>query len=297
MKLKGADISSHNGVCDFFVAKNSGLDFVILRASYGRNERGFKNFGRDKNFEKNYISAKKAGLMVGAYHFFYANNSYETLKEAWNFYECIKDKKFEFPIFIDIEDYIGKLKKSSSEETNLTLEFINFFEKRNFFIGVYANRYYFDNRLLKKEFGKRPLWIAHYGNYDYDKSGYGMWQYTEEGNFKGLCENRNYVDLNVSYANYFDEVLERGVNGYMKNWVVHYSRDEDFECASMIAQNLHILMVDGRIMVDFSKYDRVIYVGVERSGASSYTSDYILEDTKLNRKKSCFDFYLKNKNI
>lgn len=34
MKLKGADISSHNGVCDFFVAKNSGLDFVILRASY-----------------------------------------------------------------------------------------------------------------------------------------------------------------------------------------------------------------------------------------------------------------------
>ena len=73
---------------------------------------------------------------------------------------------------------------------------------------------------------------------------------------------------------------------YMKNWVVHYSRDEDFECASMIAQNLHILMVDGRIMVDFSKYDRVIYVGVERSGASLYMSDYILENTKLNRKKS-----------
>ena len=34
---KGIDLSSHNGASDFEAVKDSGVDFVLLRAGWGRN--------------------------------------------------------------------------------------------------------------------------------------------------------------------------------------------------------------------------------------------------------------------
>ncbi len=51
---KGIDISSHNGVVDMSKIKESGIEFVIIRLGYGKNENQI-----DKKFRENYKNAKK----------------------------------------------------------------------------------------------------------------------------------------------------------------------------------------------------------------------------------------------
>lgn len=62
-EVRGIDISAHNGPIDFERIRNEGIDFVFMKASEGS---GFK----DVAFFDNYRNARKAGLKVGAYHFF-----------------------------------------------------------------------------------------------------------------------------------------------------------------------------------------------------------------------------------
>ena len=72
--MYGVDISQHNGVVDFEELKNNGVQFVIVRSSYGCNE--------DDNFLDNVCDANEAGLLVGAYHYSYALTVERALEEA-----------------------------------------------------------------------------------------------------------------------------------------------------------------------------------------------------------------------
>ena len=59
----GIDVSNHNGRIDFDKVKADGVSFVYLKASEGKSYT-------DPSFKKNYTSVLKAGMKVGAYHFF-----------------------------------------------------------------------------------------------------------------------------------------------------------------------------------------------------------------------------------
>lgn len=67
MSAKGIDVSTWQGNIDFSKVKAAGIDFVIIRAGYGREISQ-----KDKYFEQNYKNAKAAGLNVGAYWYSYA---------------------------------------------------------------------------------------------------------------------------------------------------------------------------------------------------------------------------------
>ena len=97
--IKGIDVSSWQGNIDFAKVKASGIDFVIIRAGYGRETRQ-----NDNCFEVNYRNAKAAGLDVGAYWYSYADSAEDAVKEAKACMEVIKGKKFEYPIFFDLEE-------------------------------------------------------------------------------------------------------------------------------------------------------------------------------------------------
>lgn len=61
--VRGIDISAHNGVIDFDKVRNAGYDFALVKATEGTD---FK----DTMFVSNIHNARKAGMKVGAYHFF-----------------------------------------------------------------------------------------------------------------------------------------------------------------------------------------------------------------------------------
>ena len=60
--FRGIDVSAWQGKIDFQKVKQSGIDFVIIRAGYGKVASQ-----KDPYFETNYKNAKAAGLQVGAY--------------------------------------------------------------------------------------------------------------------------------------------------------------------------------------------------------------------------------------
>lgn len=65
--MKGIDVSKWQGVIDFDAVSKSGIDFVIIRAGYGK-----ETWQKDPYFERNYKNAVLAGLKVGAYWYSYA---------------------------------------------------------------------------------------------------------------------------------------------------------------------------------------------------------------------------------
>ena len=90
MSVQGIDVSRHNTITDFRKVKASGIDFVIIRAGYGREISQ-----KDPQFETNYKNAKAAGLNVGAYWYSYAQSVEEAKIESKVCLQAIKGKKFE----------------------------------------------------------------------------------------------------------------------------------------------------------------------------------------------------------
>ena len=97
MAIKGIDVSVWQGAIDFNAVRNSGVDFVIIRAGYGTNSK-------DKYFEENYRKAKAAELHVGAYWYSYADSFSEAVQEAEMFLSTLAGKQFDYPVFLDMEE-------------------------------------------------------------------------------------------------------------------------------------------------------------------------------------------------
>lgn len=189
-EIKCIDVSEWQGNIDFGKVKKSGIDCVVLRAGFGRESSQV-----DAEFEKYYNSAKSAGLKIGVYWYSYAVDVADARSEARACLEVIKGKKFELPVFYDMEENF----QTSFGKVNLTKmakAFMNEIIKGGYRAGVYANANWFQNFLDFDElYGTYYIWLAQYYNEPQFKC--DMWQYTSSGEVSGIKGN---VDLNVIYS-------------------------------------------------------------------------------------------------
>ncbi len=195
--MKGIDISSHNGKIDFNKIKDE-VDFVIIRATYGRKEV-------DKNFKQNIDSCKLLNIPVGVYVYSYALNKKQAEEEAKFLIETIKEYKLEYPVFIDMEDADG-YKKKNGMPTNAELVSIcetecKLFEDSGYYAGIYASKTWFDTKLKSKKLDRFDKWLAWWTVKEkvIDTNIYGIWQYEDNGKVKGIRGN---VDMNEAYRDY-----------------------------------------------------------------------------------------------
>lgn len=202
---KGIDVSVWNGAIDFEKVKKSGIDFVIIRAGYGRVASQ-----KDTCFERNYAAAKAAGLLVGAYWYSYADSVAAAHQEAKACIECIKGKKFDFPIYFDIEEQ-SQFNRGSVFCSNLVKAFCDDLEKAGYFAGFYTGRYAVMNYISKEVAARYAAWVAEWGpklNYSGQR---GMWQYSANGKVNGI---NGAVDMDESYVDYPTIIRKKGLNGY-----------------------------------------------------------------------------------
>ncbi len=203
--MKGIDVSSHNGTINFNKVKKAGIEFVIIRAGYGREISQ-----KDTNFETNYKAAKAAGLKVGAYWYSYAISKSDAINEAETCIKVISGKQFEMPIYFDIEER-KQFSKGKTFCSDLVKAFCNTLEKAGYFAGFYTSRSGVSNYISEDVAKRYALWIAEWGNKANYSGQYGMWQSSSTGKVKGISGS---VDLDTSYLDYPAIIKRKGLNGF-----------------------------------------------------------------------------------
>lgn len=192
MSLKGIDVSAHQGVIDWKKVKDSGIEFVIIRAGYGINNV-------DKYFRANIEGAIKAGLTVGVYWFMYALTEVHAVQNAKTFIKTISPYKSYITLKAacdfegDTEVYAKKhgVYFNKDMRTRFITLFCEELKANGYEAAVYLNPDYLKSKVNKLDY---PLWLAQYAT----KKSYDcyMWQYSSKGRVNGINGN---VDMNVWY--------------------------------------------------------------------------------------------------
>ncbi|MBD7911444.1 GH25 family lysozyme [Clostridium cibarium] len=191
MKIKGIDVSSHNGTIDFESVKNSGVEVVIIKATEGVDFV-------DNLLEQNYNGANGIIPHIGFYHFM--SEKTDPSEQAEDFYNAIKGKTYDVKPCLDIE--VNNYGRSATEITDRCLAFINRFKELSgqdiiIYTGGYFGRDNLDSRI--KCYGG---WIAHYGVDSPMETGFPLvgHQYSESGKVSGIRGN---VDMDNFYEGIF----------------------------------------------------------------------------------------------
>lgn len=210
---KGIDI--HGGYqtsVDFKKVKASGIDYVILHAGYG-DTISYPN-QKDPKFEEYYKAAKTAGLDVGIYWYSYAQSVEAAKREAQSCIEMLKGKKFEYPIYFDMEEK-SQYNKGKAFCDSIVTAFCDTLNKAGYYSGLYCSTYYLNDRVSPEVAKKYALWVAQYNTKcTYTGAPYGMWQYSSTGHVDSISGT---VDMDYCYINYPKLIKEAGKNGYPKS--------------------------------------------------------------------------------
>lgn len=208
MSTRGIDVSKWQGNIDFNKVKASGIDFVIIRAGYGREVTQ-----KDNYFEQNYKKAKAAGLNVGAYWYSYATSTDNAKKEASACLKVIAGKQFEYPIYFDLEEQ-SQFAKGASFCSELVKTFCNALENAGYYTGLYCSASPLTNYIYTDVAERYAVWVAQYNNKCTYSRSYGVWQNSDSGKINGINGN---VDTDISYVDYPSIIKKAGLNGFPKN--------------------------------------------------------------------------------
>lgn len=211
---KGIDVSRHQGTIDWNAVKNTEkIDFAILQAGYGRLATQ-----KDTQFERNYSECKRLGIDIGAYWYSYAVTPEEAKLEAAACIEVLKGKKFEYPIYFDIEENRQRLGMGKVSE--ICKAFCQVMEDAGYWVGLYSYKSFLENYIDKSLRTRYAVWLAHYATSTTYKEPYGIWQYAVAGTTndtvkKGKVAGINGAcDLDYAYIDYPPAIKEAGKNGY-----------------------------------------------------------------------------------
>lgn len=185
--IEGIDISAHNGVVCFDSLAAAGIDFVYLKASEGVSFR-------DQSFIRNFEAARKAGLAIGAYHFF--RFDCDGAMQSVNFLKAIGDLKPDLPLAIDVEEW----RNAPGETTAIVRErlevLVALLRAQGYQVMIYTNKQG-HARFVRDGFKAHDvpeIWICSFTNPPLGHEKWRLWQHSHLGRLPGIRGN---VDLNT----------------------------------------------------------------------------------------------------
>lgn len=214
--MKVIDISQYDGNVDFRQVRASGVEAVMLRSSWG-------HFVEDLRFRENVRKCNDAGLPYGLYHYSYALNESEMMREAEKLIALARHFSPRMPVAIDMEDADGyKERHGTLYNKALNTEICRYtcqkIEEAGFYPMVYASLDWFLNKLILSELDRYDLWLAQW-NVNGPSLPCGMWQYTSSGSVPGVPGR---CDLNTAYKNYPVIIGENEEGGQDIQWINPY---------------------------------------------------------------------------
>lgn len=197
----GIDISSHQGVIDWELVKEAGVEFAIIRAGY----RGYGSgeLVEDERFHENMRGAMDAGIEVGVYFFSQAVTPEEAIEEAELTLSMIGDYEFSYPVVFDWEFVSAEGARtediSVTALTDCTVAFCKAIEEAGYAPMVYQNKRTSLFKLDLSRIAEYDFWLAEYNERAGYYYHYDIWQYTDCGSIPGITGD---VDLNICFTDY-----------------------------------------------------------------------------------------------
>lgn len=203
--LHGIDVSKWQGTINWKKVSASGIDFVMIRSSFGDEDT-------DEMLKKNVQGCEKYGIDYGFYHYTYARSVSEAKKEARYFLSRIKNYNPTYPVVLDIEESFYK-NMSRKKVTDIIVAFMTELEDAGYYASVYSYATFFKDCTERSRLQRYDIWVASWGdeeklNDNYDGH-FGMWQYSATGSVSGI---KGDVDLDYAYKDYADIIREHGLN-------------------------------------------------------------------------------------
>lgn len=202
MSINGIDVSKWQGSIDWAEVKQGGVEFAMIRSSYGLGVR-------DEYFAENASGAYQAGVYAGAYHYTLARSVQAARDEAEFVLQTIRGYKLQYPVALDMED--SSLEALSVQElTDIAYAFLEAVEDAGYYAILYASKYWLETKLDMERLSRFDIWLAEYREGGYSYSGnVGMWQYTNDGRVAGIS---GAVDRDIAYRDYERIIREAGLN-------------------------------------------------------------------------------------
>ncbi len=187
--VEGIDISRYQAQVDWQAVLAADFDFAYIKASEGEMHL-------DPMFYENWASAKTAGVVRGAYHFFRAN--LDPTLQADNFTKHAELLPGDLPPVLDVETLDGA---SRTELITRMRTWLYLTEIRTGARPIIYTNLSFYYRHLAGHFDDYKFWIARYGDRKPSLAAgtdIQFWQYGDRGRVDGIS---GLVDLNVFFGN------------------------------------------------------------------------------------------------
>ena len=198
--VPGIDVSYWDSGIDWPKVRATGQRYVFVKATEAITYK-------DPTFDDNWLGAKSAGLLRGAYHFFRCN--VDAKKQADYFIDYVKtlNDDGELPPVLDLETPDGQRKEKIIPAAKIWLDRVEaVFGKKPI---IYSGQFFLQDFFSEVGGGPPawakdyPLWLAQYPNQyvpgmqPFLPRGWfkwTFWQYSEKGRVNGINAN---VDLDV----------------------------------------------------------------------------------------------------
>jgi lysozyme len=192
--ISGIDVSSHQGPVDWDAVSRNGQSFAFVRATLGAHSA-------DSQFAGNWTRARAAGLLRGAYHFFWPLAP--AVDQADHFVEVVGNLlPGDLPPVVDLEEAILQQNPQQDVWTTIPADnrlpmIVGWLATVEHALGVkpviYSRQNFLENLLGDgiEELADHPLWIAHYTKAQKPRipsawTRWTFWQYTEDGAVGGV---------------------------------------------------------------------------------------------------------------
>ncbi len=200
---KGIDVSSYQGKIDWTKVKPY-IDFAIIRCGFGNNIISQD----DIYYEKNVSSCVENNIPFGVYLYSYATTLDEARSEVLHTLRLIKEKKLEYPVFLDVED-----KRQMALPKEKLIEIVKYYceemEKAGYYVGIYSSLNRFKSNLNSKELDKFDKWVAEWNDKFTYEGEAGMWQNTSYEELPGI---NGRVDGDIAFYDYPTIIKNAGLN-------------------------------------------------------------------------------------
>ena len=199
---KGIDISKWQG--DFTLPKKyEDIDFAIIKL--GGSDDGYYE---DSKFQRNYDYFTSKNKHIGGYYYSTATTVEQANKEFTQIISIINGRKFDYPIFIDIEceEQINHPLDTNIAITHLLKKLWDV----GFYCGYYTTPFYRSKfRLNCIDCARYPFWVAHWSTNMPEEisENRGMWQC-------GICDD---LDIDISYVDFPEIIRQIGFNNHRTN--------------------------------------------------------------------------------